>query len=168
MKKIIYAERREDMIRINKSPNADSRTDTEKVSEEVLLENSRQHISDVAEAIYWMMWQLLAIAKQHDWTKVRYIKEFYHDYKASQDGFQGDFKQQHWFHDLHLKERHHLNDYCPDDVTLFDVLERVADVTMAGLARSGQIYDEDIDSNMLVRAYNNTIRLLSHNTQVMK
>ncbi len=154
------------MIEIKRSSKADSRTATHKVSEDELLENSKRHIEDVKLALYWMMWQLLEVGNKHDWTKLKYIKEFHRDFQASQEGSQGDFKQQHWFKDLHLKERHHLNDRTPDDVNLFDVLERVADVTMAGLARSGQIYEENIDQDMLVRAYNNTIKLLKDTTVV--
>ena len=156
------------MIKINKSANADSRTATHKVSEAELLKNSEQHITDVKAALAWFRDYLLMVGMKHDWTKVRYIKEFYQDFADSQEGFQGDFKQQHWFKDLHLKERHHLNDRCPDDVNLFDVLERVADITMAGLARSGQIYDAEIDPDILLRAYKNTIKLLSDNVQVVK
>ena len=131
------------MIKIKKSSDADSRTSVGKVSKEILLENSQQHIMDVSKAIFWMMTQLWIASTKHDWTKLDYIDEFYHDFEQSQNGFQGDFKQEHWFKDLHLQERHHLNDRVPDDVNLFDVLERVADVTTAGMARSGSIYPED-------------------------
>ena len=155
------------MIKINRSSEADSRTATHKVSKDELLANSRQHIEDVQSAIHWMMWRLLRIGGRHDWTKLKYIKEFYHDFSASQDGFQGDFKQQHWFKDLHLKERHHLNDRCPDDVNLFDVLERIADCVMAGMARSGDIYPENISSEMLVKAYKNTMELLKKQVTVV-
>ena len=156
------------MIKIKQSSNADTRSARGKVNKDTLLSESQQHISDVAQALNWMSDKLFEIAKRHDWTKLSHINEFYADFSATQDGFQGDFKQMHWFKDLHLKERHHLNDYCPDDVNLLDVLERVADVTMAGLARSGSIYPEDISAEMLVRAYNNTIALLASQVQVDK
>jgi len=156
------------MIKIKQSSNADTRSARGKVNKDTLLTESQQHISDVAQALNWMSDKLFEIAKRHDWTKLSHINEFYADFSATQDGFQGDFKQMHWFKDLHLKERHHLNDYCPDDVNLLDVLERVADVTMAGLARSGSIYPEDISAEMLVRAYNNTIALLASQVQVDK
>ena len=155
------------MIEIKRSSEADSRTATHQVSEAELLKNSEQHISDVKAALAWFRDNLLMVGMKHDWTKVEYIKEFYRDFADSQEGFQGDFKQQHWFKDLHLQERHHLNDRCPDNVNMFDVLERIADITMAGLARSGQIYDAEIDPDILVKAYQNTIKLLSDNTKVL-
>ncbi len=154
------------MIEIKKSPNADSRTATEKVSKEVLLANSKQHIEDVNQALWWMSNKLIDIGAIHDWTKLEHIDEFYHDVADAQDGFQGNFKQEHWFKDLHLQERHHLKDRCPDDVNLFDVLERIADIVTAGLARSGEIYDDDLDPDILARAFTNTIKLLKQEIKV--
>ena len=155
------------MIQIPKSNNADTRTATHKVSKEELLDNSRQHISDVDQALHWMVGIILQKGVEHDWTKIKNIDAFYADYKATQNGFQGDFKQMHWYHDLHLQERHHLKDYCPDDVTLFDVLERIADCVMAGLGRAGNIYEDTLDPTILSEAYQNTIKLLKDNTEVV-
>ncbi len=148
------------MIKLKSSRNADSRTATEKVSKEVLLDNSRQHITDVNKAINWMVDRLKDIGATHDYTKITNINEFYADFSASQDGFQGDFKEQHWFKDIHLQERHHLTDRCPDDVNLFDVLERIADGVTAGMARSGSVYEDELSPEILVRAYQNTMKLL--------
>jgi len=156
------------MIKIQPSSNADSRTATEKVSKEVLLANSRQHIHDVKESMCWMAWKLKEISISHDWTKITHIDEFYDDFSASQDGFQGDFKEQHWFKDLHLQERHHLNDRCPDDVTLFDVLERIADGVTAGMARSGEVYEDELSPEILAKAYQNTMKLLKDEIVVTK
>jgi len=154
------------MIEIKKSVNADTRSARGKVSKLELLEQSQQHITDVAKALWWMSKRLTDIATRHDWTKITNINEFYADFSATQDGFQGDFKQMHWFKDLHLQERHHLNDWCPDDVNLFDCLERIADCVMAGMARSGSVYDELISPEMLVKAYQNTVTLLISEVEV--
>ena len=156
------------MIEIKKSTNADTRSAREKVSKDVLLENSRQHIEDVNQAMWWMSNRLIDIGAKHDWTKRENIDEFYSDFSATQDGFQGDFKQMHWFKDLHLQERHHLKDYCPEDVNLFDCLERIADIVTAGLARSGDIFDDDIDTAILSKAYANTIKLLKAEIKVIE
>ena len=153
-------------MKVKMSPNADSRTATEKVSLNVLLLNSQQHIEDVKRAMSWMAEFIKNQSEHHDWTKIRYIEEFHHDVKQSQDGFQGNFKREHWYKDLHLQERHHLNDRIPDDINLFDVLERVADCVMAGMARSGSVYQETISPEMLVKAYYNTVELLKKQVEV--
>ncbi len=154
------------MISIKRSANADTRSAREKVSKDVLLDNSRQHISDVIKAMQWFAIKLLDQSVNHDWTKIEHIDEFYADFNSIQSGFQCDFKQMHWFKDLHLKERHHLTDRCPDDVNLFDVLERIADITMAGLARSGSIYEDNLSPEILSKAYQNTIKLLANQVEV--
>ena len=156
------------MINIKRSKNADTRTATQKISKTELLIQSKQHIDDVIKAMIWMSRMLSDIAYNHDWTKLENIDEFYADFSATQDGFQGDFKQMHWFKDLHLKERHHLTDWCPDDVNLFDVLERMADCVMAGLARSGSVYEDTLSTEILVKAYQNTIKLLINEVKVIE
>jgi len=156
------------MIKIKKSQNADTRSAREKVSKEVLLENSKQHIEDVNRALWWMSNKLIDIGVGHDWTKIENIEEFYADFSATQDGFQGDFKQMHWFKDLHLQERHHLTDWCPDDVNLFDILERIADCVMAGMARSGSVYEDTISPEIVMKAYKNTIELLKEQINVVE
>lgn len=148
------------MIEIPKSQSADSRTATHKVTKDELLVNSQQHIKDVIKAMEWMASVLKEKALVHDWTKVVNIEEFYNDFHQTQEGFQGDFKEQHWFKDIHLQERHHIPDRCPEDVNLFDVLERIADSVMAGMARSGSVYDDSLSPEILERAYQNTIKLL--------
>jgi len=156
------------MIEIKQSKDADTRSATGKVSKETLLDNSKQHIEDVNQALWWMSNKLIDVGMIHDWTKRENIDEFYADFSATQDGFQGDFKQMHWFRDLHLQERHHLNDRVPEDVNLFDVLERIADCVTAGLARSGTIYEEELDSAILSRAYTNTLKLLKEQIKVVE
>ena len=156
------------MIQIKKSSNADSRTADHKITGLELLEQSKQHIQDVKLALMWMRTKLFWAGINHDWTKIKNINEFYHDFAQSQDGFQGDFKQQHWFKDLHLQERHHLTDWCPDDVNLFDVLERIADCVMAGMARSGSVYEDTISPEIIMRAHKNTIEVLRKDVEIIE
>lgn len=146
------------MIHIKKSPSADSRTATGYVSQAELLRSSKMHIEDVRKGLQFFADKLVEIGKSHDWTKIYYIMEFHNDFSKK---LKGDaFKKAHWFHDLHLQERHHLTDRVPDDVNLLDVLERISDICMAGMARSGEIYDDYLDPAILTKAYKNTIELL--------
>ena len=158
------------MINIKKSQNADSRTATKKVTKESLLTDSKQHIDDVSKAMQWMAHNIIYSALQHDHTKLENIDEFYKDFSDAQDKNKkdNDFKNKHWYKDIHLTERHHLTDSCPDDVNLFDVLERIADIVMAGMARSGKIYDDILDPKILEKAYKNTIELLKKNVKVIE
>ena len=153
------------MITIKKSQSADSRTASGNVDRETLLKASVQHIGDVQKAISFFASMLIEAGVSHDHTKISGIDDFYDSFSK---GLTGDaFKAEKWFQS-HLGERHHLNDRCPDDVTLIDVLERIADITMAGMGRSGKIYDDTLDAEMLQRAYKNTIELLKNQITVIE
>lgn len=154
------------MITISKSKSADTRSADKPVSKEQLLESSIQHIGDVQRAMVWMIGKLSEIAQNHDFTKLSDIDGFHRDFELIQKGQKDDFKKLEWYQ-LHVNsERHHLNDTCPEDVNLFDVLERIADITMAGMGRTGKIYDDTLNPEILERAYKNTIELLKSNIEV--
>ena len=152
------------MITIKTSPTADSRTAVGNPTKEDLLASSVQHIGDVQKAMAWFAGKLIEAGTIHDHTKISGIDDFYDLYSKKLTG--DDFKAGKWFQD-HIQERHHLKDRCPDDVTLIDVLERVADITTAGMARSGAIYDDELDGDILRRAYKNTINLLKENVELV-
>lgn len=148
------------MIEITKSQTADTRTSDSVVEKEQLLLSSIQHIQDVSKALHWMASELMRIAENHDYTKIDNISEFFVDFRAIQEGRLGDFKNAHWFKDIHLQERHHLTDSVPEDVNLFDVLERIADCVMAGMGRSGTVYPDELSADVLMEAFHNTYALL--------
>lgn len=65
--------------------------------------------------------------------------------------------------DSYIKaERHHLLSNCPDDVNLIDVLEMISDCVCAGMARSGEVRDLEIDDNILKKAVNNTAQMIKN------
>jgi len=152
------------MIEIEKSLSADSRTAKGDIDKETLLKSTQQHIADVGKACDFFANMLKEAAKKHDWSKLELIDEFHHDFVDSQNG--KDFKKGTWF-PKHIKERHHLNDNCPDDVTLIDVLERISDIVMAGMARSGVVYDDTLSSDILQKAFKNTVELLKKEIKVV-
>ena len=153
-------------IGINKSISADSRTADKVVSKDELKQSTIQHINDVRKALDFMNRELRRKALFHDFSKIDCIDWFYKDFKATQVE-KADFKAEgNWFWHHVKSERHHLNDYCPDDVNLFDVMERIADITMAGMGRSGKVYDDTLNPDILEKAYKNTIDLILKNTEV--
>jgi hypothetical protein len=147
------------MIEIQKSLTADSRTAGHIVSKQELKLGTEQHISDVQKALSWFSHQLEEAGEKHDWSKIEYIDEFHHDFAESQKNKDYKFKDGTWFQ-KHIQERHHLNDRCPDDVNLIDVLERISDICMAGMGRSGVVYDDTLSSEILQKAFKNTVEML--------
>ena len=146
-------------ITIKKSKNADTRTcDWTKVTKQELLKNSKQHILDVRKGLDFLNKLLKEAGNKHDFTKIDNIDEFYTD-------FQTGFKKQEWWKMHQEKERHHFNTkkYIQKDVNLIDVLEQITDGVMAGMARSGKYRKEVPDIKLLLKAYENTAKLLLDN-----
>lgn len=144
------------MIHIQKSKTADTRTcDPTTVSKDVLLESSRQHIADVGKALAFLGGKLTEAASVHDYDKLAGIDWFHQCFVTG-------FADTGWWDNHRRIHRHHLGqeDGIPDDVNLLDVLEYIADCVTAGMARSGSVYDLEVDADMLTRAFHNTVDLL--------
>ena len=149
------------MISIVKSPNADSRSATGPLTVETLTASTNNHINDVANALNFLADLIRARGPQHDHTKIENMNDFCAALNS------GKVKESNWYQ-LHItEERHHLKSRVPEDVNLIDVMEHVADCCMAGLARSGEIYDLDLPSDLLQLAIKNTVELLKNNTKIV-
>ncbi len=151
------------MIKIKKSSTADTRTcDWSQVSKEELEEQSMQHIGDVRDGMRFMIARLEEAALRHDHTKISEIDSFHADFKTG-------FKVTDWYEMHQQVERHHFKipAYVPYDVNLIDVLEQLVDCVMAGMARSGEYRMELPDPELLVKAYENTAKLLLENMEVI-
>ena len=109
--------------------------------------------------------RLLRAADKHDCTKIDGIDQFHKDFRqVQQQG--GNFKELPWYRCHVAEERHHLTDRVPDDVNLLDVLEWVADITMAGMARHGAVLPDSLSPEVLLMAYQNTITQLKNEIKV--
>ena len=143
------------MIYITKSKKVDSSTTNEE-----LMNDTKRHINDVSNALKFIESKLIERGNLHDHTKIEHIDDFNKAIKS------GHIKDSEWYK-LHItEERHHLKSHVPDDVNLIDIIEMICDISMAGLARSGSIYDFDIDPSIFPLAIQNTIELLKANTIV--
>lgn len=152
------------MITIEKSPTADTRTcDWSTVDKEQLLQASLQHIGDVGQGLGFFASLLALAAARHDFDKVSDIDQFHAD-------FQTGFKQTGWWDNHRQVNRHHLDkpDGVPEDVNLIDVLEHIVDCVMAGMARSGSVYELKLPDEVLQRAFANTVELMKANVKVVE
>lgn len=149
------------MITITKSSSADSRSAKGPVSEVDLTNSTIMHKRDVESALNFLCEQINYRGIIHDNTKMYNMEEFC---KALNSG---KIKETDWYKMHITEERHHLKSNVPDDVNLIDVIEHLVDCTMAGLARSGEIYDIDLSPEVLQLAVSNTVELLKQNTEVI-
>lgn len=155
-------------IKIKQSKDADTRSAEGVPSKDTLLANTLSHITDVNNVGKFLSEKLKQNCIEHDHTKVEYIDEFYADFvEQLQSADKLNFKEMNWFKNRHLTERHHLNDSVPEDVNLLDVLEMVIDCTVAGLARSGNVYPITIPEDVIIKAIENTKQLIIDNCEVV-
>jgi hypothetical protein len=144
------------MIEIQKSQTADTRTcDFANTSKETLLASSRQHIGDIVKALAFFQSLITQAAGEHDYDKLTRIDWFHEDFITG-------FKQTGWWDNHRKIHRHHIDkpDGVPHNVNLVDVLEHIADCVMAGMARSGSVYELKLPDELLQKAFANTVDLL--------
>lgn len=150
------------MITINKSQTADTRTcDFKNVTKDTLLDSSRQHISDVVKALAFFSSKIIEAAGEHDYDKLTEIDWFHSDFITG-------FEKDKWWRTHQMIHRHHLGTPygVPPDVNLIDVLEHIADCVMAGMARSGSVYEPKLPDELLQRAFKNTVELLKSEVKI--
>src|SRR5690606_7789525 len=131
----------QETITIKKSPTADTRTcDFANVTEETLYDASLEHIQDVQNGLKLVTDYITLSGEQHDWDKLKHIDELHTDFVTG-------FQQTGWWDNHRKISRHHLahDDGVPADVNLMDVLEYITDCVMAGMARSGKVYEVKIN-----------------------
>lgn len=154
-------------IVIKETKHCDSRTikKGDKPTKAVARAETNAHIAAVAKCGKFIADKIVKQCEQHDHTKVEFFDEFY---DALMTGYTGkDFKDLAWW-EKHLTERHHLNDRCPKDVTLIDVIEMICDCVSAGLARTGKVTSLELSDEILRNAFDNTAKLLIDNIEVKK
>lgn len=146
------------MLAIRKSQTADTRTcDYTQVSRDTLRASSEQHIADVRLALGFFAQLLHRAGAVHDVDKLTDLDAFHADFVTG-------FKSTAWWDQHRSLNRHHLGqpDGVPADVNLIDVLDFVADCVMAGMARSGSVYKLELPPELLERAFQNTVQLLTN------
>ena len=153
------------MVTIYKNPNGDTRTAPKNVSFEEFQEANDMHREDVNQVMYELSQMIDKRGENHDCTKKSQERMFYKNFLSTMN--EGtDFVNDEWYQ-LHIKaERHHLLSHCPDDVNLIDVLEMISDCVCAGMSRSGEIRDLEIDSDILNRAVQNTAKMIKDMVEV--
>lgn len=158
------------MIKVMRHTEGDSRVSKTIPSFRDFHTANVDHIEDVQQLSVFFADELKRRTLSHDWTKITepYESMFYRDLCAVLEG-RMDFFDGKWSN-LHYNEleRHHLKRHCPDDVDMFDVIEMLCDCVVAGMARTGEVYDVDIPAEVLTKAVGNTVNLLKSQVEVIE
>ena len=153
-------------IIIKKNPNGDTRTASKNISYEEFQEANDMHKRDVYEVMKYLSRLISVTGLSHDFTKKREEQLFYKNFLSAMNNGT-NFVEDEWYQ-LHInEERHHLLSRCPEDVNLIDVIEMIVDCTCAGLARSGEVRGLEINSEILEKAVQNTVKLIIRESELV-
>lgn len=163
-------------ITVFKTAHCDTRTleEGKKFEEYHVYKDTVKHVNAVIDAGGFIKHLITNQFNKHDYTKVPLCctisdnKNWFNNYlEALNSGLMGqDFKNLPWYQEHISKERHHLNENCPEDVNLIDVLEMICDTVVAGMARTGEIFPINLDNEILQKAVQNTVKLIKDNVVV--
>lgn len=148
-------------VKIKRNTLGDTRTATRVPEFYELSESNAMHRDDVRVMMEAIAGDICDAAGRHDLTKVREPGRslFYRELCATIEG-KMDFTEDGKWYPMHCKtERHHLNEHCPEDVNLIDVIEMICDCVCAGMARTGVFRPIEISSEILQRAVENTAKM---------
>lgn len=148
-------------IKIERNSIGDTRTAARVPVFFEFLDSNAMHTSDVSSMMTSLARDIISAGKNHDATKREepYRSLFYRELCEKIEGKIDSFTDGEWY-PMHCKiERHHLNERCPDDVNLIDVLEMICDCVCAGMARSGSVYPIEVSSEILQKAVANTVQM---------
>lgn len=150
-------------IKIERNTNGDTRVATKTPSIKEFDASNCKHAQDVRNMMFEFANEIKNRSTDHDWSKSYepYRSMFYRDLCNTIEG-RMKFEEGEWCKFHYDNERHHLLRRCPDDVNLIDVLEMLCDCVCAGMARSGEVRDLEIDAEILDRAVRNTVTLLEN------
>lgn len=147
-------------IKIEKNTNGDTRVATKVPSIKEFDDSNYKHTQDVRDMMSAFADEIKNRSTNHDWSKLYepYKSMFYRDLCNTIEG-RMNFDDGEWCKFHYDNERHHLLRRCPDDVNLVDVIEMICDCVCAGMARSGEVRDLEISSEILMAAVKNTVAL---------
>lgn len=148
-------------VKIKQNKLGDTRTATRTPTFTEFINSNQLHCEDVENMTHAIACEIIKQGKNHDITKRMepYMSLFYRELCAKIEGKIDSFTDGEWY-PMHCKtERHHLNEYCPEDVNLIDVIEMICDCVSAGMARSGRVYPIEIPSEILQKAVQNTVQM---------
>ena len=102
--------------------------------------------------------EIIVAGRDHDYTKVRdqYKGNYYVDLCNSIEN-KVNFSSTDWRQEHFQLERHHLNEHCPDDVNLVDIIENIVNTIVSNCEINGTYGTVSINNTVLLNALNNTI-----------
>ena len=156
-------------LKIHRNTNGDSRVATKVPTFSEFNDSNFEHCENVRIMMINFSKDIQAQGGKHDWTKIEepYRSMFYRDMCNAIEG-RMKFEDGEWSKLHYATERHHLLRNVPNDVNLIDVIEMIADCVCAGMARSGEVRPLEIDEFILMKAIDNTVKLMAESIELQE
>lgn len=156
-------------LKIRKNTNGDSRVATKVPTFSEFNDSNFEHCANVKDMMLNFAKDIKQQGENHDWTKViePYRSIFYRDMCNAIEG-RTKFEDGEWNKLHYATERHHLLRNVPGDINLIDVIEMIADCVCAGMARSGEVGPLEIDESILMKAIDNTVKLMAESVELQE
>ena len=154
-------------LEIRRNTNGDSRVATKVPTFSEFTDSNLGHCANVRGMMSNFAEDIIQQGGRHDWTKGEepYRSMFYRDLCNAIEG-RMKFEDGEWCKLHYINERHHLLENALDDVNLIDVIEMIADCVCAGMARSGEVRPLEINESILMKAINNTVKLMAESVEL--
>jgi len=155
-------------VKIKRNVLGDTRTATRVPTFYEFVDSNESHMDDVLNMMYELATDIRKAGKDHDFTKREDPEKslFYRELCATIEGNMDSFIDGKWYSMHCCTERHHLNEHCPEDVNLIDVLEMICDCVCAGMARSGNVRPVSISDDILRKAFDNTVHMCINSVEI--
>ena len=157
-----------DKVKIKRNVLGDTRTATRVPTFYEFVDSNNSHVNDVSNMMHKLATDIRKAGEAHDFTKRNDPEKslFYRELCAKIEGNMDSFIDGIWY-PMHCRtERHHLNEHCPEDVNLIDVLEMICDCVCAGMARSGRVDPGSISDDVLRKAFDNTVQMCINSVEI--
>lgn len=152
-------------IKISKNSYGDTRHAPKDTTFKQFHKANVEHIEDVKSVMKWLGKMLIANGKKHDYTKIKYEKEFFDNFKDTLLNGK-DFVSNTWYQKHVEMEKHHPFSNCHSDITLLDIIETIVDCVCAGKSRGGEIRQLEFNEKIVELAINNTIKMIDNLTYI--
>lgn len=147
------------MIKISKNKYGDTRHAPKDTTFEQFHKANIEHIEDVKNVMKWLGNVLITNGKNHDYTKLKYEKEFFDNFKDTL--LKGkDFVSNTWYQKHVREEKHHPFSNCHSDITLLDIIETIVDCVCVGKSRSGEVRQLEFNEEIVKLAIDNTVKMI--------
>lgn len=155
----------DEKLGIKYNPNSDSSYAEKEPNLEEMVDACVTHNKNISSVLYTLANSIKKRGDKHDWSIMTSLDEYTEAYIASLRGA-NEFENSEYFLQHALLENHHLDKIHNENTNLFDVIEYIVDRSVISKERNDPSKTIELDPQILIEAFNNTIKQINDNLYV--